>query len=247
MTGYTKLFGTILGSSLWQSSKDTKILWVTLLAMAGRDGVAYASVPGLASLAGLSIQETETSLKALLGPDRYSRTKDNEGRRIEAVEGGWLLLNHAAYRRKMSADERREYKREKQREYRDRDASNSTLSTRGRSGHNAEADAKAKAEPLRSSSSSKGARKAARRDSSWIDFDATSELQATLVKAVEDLAEKQGHKTDESKRELLRALSHTPRDGAEMEGSIRHVSKKWISATLSAIPKYDRDQNGDSE
>jgi len=142
MAGYTKLFNSILASSVWQESLSTKVLWITMLAMADKDGIAEASIPGLAKISGLSIAETEAGIASLAAPDKYSRTKEFEGRRIEACEGGWKILNHPKYRAKMSADERREYKRIKQREYR---AEKSTLSTRGQSGHNAEAKAEAEA------------------------------------------------------------------------------------------------------
>jgi hypothetical protein len=56
----------------------------------------------------------------LLSPDPDSRTEDYEGRRIEVVDGGWRLINHAKYRAKMSEAERLEYKRRKQAEYRQR-------------------------------------------------------------------------------------------------------------------------------
>jgi hypothetical protein len=115
--------------------------------MADKDGVANASIPGLATMAGLSIDTTEEGLEELLGPDKYSRTKANEGRRIEAVEGGWRLLNHAQYRAKMGSDERREYLRIKQAEFRAKrklDVNNrSDLSTPST---HAEADTEAKAE-----------------------------------------------------------------------------------------------------
>lgn len=143
MAGYTKLFNSILASSVWQESLSTKVLWITLLAMADKDGVAEASIPGLAKIAGLSISETEAGLSSLSSPDKYSRTKDFEGRRVEACEGGWKILNHPKYRAKMSADDRREYKRVKQQQYR---AEKSTKSTGGQSGHNAKAYTEAKAE-----------------------------------------------------------------------------------------------------
>lgn len=143
MAGYTKLFNSILASSVWQESVSTKVLWITFLAMADKDGIAEASVPGLAKIAGLSLADTEAGIKSLSAPDKYSRTRDFDGRRIEACDGGWRILNHAKYRRKMNADDRREYKRQKQQEY--RAASKSTKSTGGQSGHNAEAEAEAEA------------------------------------------------------------------------------------------------------
>ena len=120
-TGYTKLFGTIMSSTIWQEPKETKVLWITMLAMADRDGRVDASIPGLANIAGLTIPETETALKTLLSPDPYSRTKVADGRRIEEVPGGWVLINHGKYRDMMSVEARREYLRRKQQEYRAKD------------------------------------------------------------------------------------------------------------------------------
>ena len=148
MAGYTKLFNSILASTIWRAGKETKLLWITMLAMADKDGVAAASVPGLAHFAGLSMAETEAGLAELSAPDEHSRTKDHEGRRIEAVDGGWKIINHAKYRERMGVDERRQYKAQKQREYRERDRGQKVdkRSTRGRGGHNTEAEADTKAE-----------------------------------------------------------------------------------------------------
>jgi hypothetical protein len=120
MAGYTKLFNSILASTIWREGKETKILWITMLAMADKDGMVEASVPGLADMARLSVKETQAALGILESPDEFSRTKDHEGRRIEPVLGGWLILNHATYRQKMDMDERSEYLRLKKQESRDR-------------------------------------------------------------------------------------------------------------------------------
>lgn len=115
---YTKLFHSILDSTIWTESLPTKIVWITLLAMTDKDGRVWASVPGLANRAGVSIAECEEALNRFRSPDVYSRTKDHEGRRITEIDGGWMLLNHGKYKAMMSAEERREYKRMKQAEYR---------------------------------------------------------------------------------------------------------------------------------
>ena len=120
MAGYTKLFNSILASTIWREEKETKILWITMLAMADKDGMVEASIPGLADLARLTVKETQKALGILESPDEFSRTKDHEGRRIEPVLGGWLVLNHSKYRQKMDMDERREYLRVKKQESRDR-------------------------------------------------------------------------------------------------------------------------------
>ncbi|MCJ7823954.1 MAG: hypothetical protein MUP44_03575, partial [Anaerolineales bacterium] len=129
ITGYTKLFGTIVGSTIWREPKETKILWITMLAMSDKDGHVDAAIPGLANFAGLTIPETEASLQTLLSPDHYSRTKTAEGRRVEEIPGGWKLINHAKYRDMMNADSRREYLKIKQQEHRARDKARQHPST----------------------------------------------------------------------------------------------------------------------
>jgi len=119
MAGYTKLFTTLLDSTVWVlESKETRLVWITMLLKKNQQQVVECSVPGLAQAAGVELAECEAALKRLMEPDPYSKTREHEGRRIKEVEGGWLVLNGAAYRDRMTADDRREYKRMKQREYR---------------------------------------------------------------------------------------------------------------------------------
>jgi hypothetical protein len=111
MSGYTKLFSSILDSTIWRESKETKIVWITMLAKADKNGLVESSLPGLADAAKVSRQECIDALKVLGSPDLDSRTKAYDGRRIQEVEGGWLILNHNYYRNKMNLTDRREYQR----------------------------------------------------------------------------------------------------------------------------------------
>lgn len=86
--------------------------------MANRNGIVEAALPGLAARARVSIPQCEAALSTFLSPDKYSRSTEHEGRRIELVPGGWHILNHAKYRAKLSQEERRIYKAAKQAEYR---------------------------------------------------------------------------------------------------------------------------------
>ncbi len=124
MTGYTKLFNSILASTIWRADNATRIVWITLLAMSDRNGIAEGSVPGLADFARVSVRDTRKALANLMAPDADSRTKEADGRRIEEIDGGWRIVNHAKYRAKMSADERKEYNRVKQAEHRQRKSTN---------------------------------------------------------------------------------------------------------------------------
>lgn len=92
-----------------------------MLAMSDKSGCVYASIPGLAHIANVGLHETELALSTLLSPDKYSRTPEKEGRRIEPIDGGWRLLNHAKFRAVRSAEERREYMREYMRDKREKE------------------------------------------------------------------------------------------------------------------------------
>ena len=123
MSGYTKLFSTIVGSTIWREPDHVRLVWITMLATSNQYGDVECSVPGLADFARVTREECDNALLVLSAPDEDSRTKTDEGRRIEAIDGGWRIINHHKYRQKMSEDDRREYKRKKMREYRARDES----------------------------------------------------------------------------------------------------------------------------
>lgn len=151
MAGYTKLFNSILHSTIWSEPNETRILWITMLAMADKEGKVNASIPGLARMAGITVEQTQAGLERFLSPDEFSRTPEHEGRRIESIQGGWFLLNHPKYRALMSLEERKEYNRLRQQEHRKKvkqgcDVS-MTVNDNNQSTHIAEADSKAKAVP----------------------------------------------------------------------------------------------------
>jgi len=118
MSGYTKLFNLILASTIWEADMPTRIVWITMLAMKNQHGVVEASIPGLATLARVPIAQVRQAIENLKAADPDSRSKEDEGRRIRDVDGGWFIINHDKYRRMLSAEERREYLRIKQAEYR---------------------------------------------------------------------------------------------------------------------------------
>ena len=95
---FTKLFSSITESTIWSEDHPTRLTWITMLAMADRRGRVWASIPGLANRARVTLEEVEAALQKLLSKDKYSRTSEFEGRRIEPIDGGWRLLNHEKYR-----------------------------------------------------------------------------------------------------------------------------------------------------
>lgn len=127
MNSYTKLFSSIIASTIWREDNATRLVWITMLAMRNRHQVVEASLPGLADLARVPIGDCERAIANLSSPDKYSRTKDHDGRRIKEVDGGWLILNGEKYQKLMSADDKREYYRIKKRESRERQRSQSNV------------------------------------------------------------------------------------------------------------------------
>lgn len=110
MSGYTKMFSSIITSTIWQESLATKVMWITMLAMANKNSVVEGSIPGIAHLAGVSLEEANVALEKFMAPDEYSRSSEHEGRRVEKVDGGWKILNRDKYRAKLSEEERKEYR-----------------------------------------------------------------------------------------------------------------------------------------
>ena len=117
--GFTKLFSTIITSSIWSEDNETRVVWITMLALADFEGKVDGSIPGLARLANVPIDACQKALDRLKSPDIYSRSKENDGRRIKEIEGGWMVLNLIKYREKKI--DRRAYLRQKQREHRQRE------------------------------------------------------------------------------------------------------------------------------
>lgn len=118
MSGFTKLFTSITSSSIWNEDDKTRIVWITMLAIAEADGVVRASIGGLAHVARVTREDCEKALQILQSPDPDSRSPEHEGRRIQKVDGGFFLLNYGKYREARSEDERKAYMREYMRKYR---------------------------------------------------------------------------------------------------------------------------------
>lgn len=135
MSTYAKLFGSIVHSTVWSEPLATRVVWVTMLALADRDGIVEAAVPGLVRAANVSREECEAALTSFLAPDLDSRTPDNEGRRIAKVDGGWQILNYEKYRDLNSKEERASKTAARQRRWRDRNVSSRTVTPRNARSH----------------------------------------------------------------------------------------------------------------
>lgn len=120
---YTKLFSSITDSTIWGEEDHTRLVWITMLAMADRYGHVAASVPGLAARARVSLDKTISALARLSAPDEWSRSKEFDGRRIDEEAGGWVIINYTKYAKIRDEEERKEYMRNYMRKRRKQDVS----------------------------------------------------------------------------------------------------------------------------
>jgi len=120
MSGYCKLFSDIVESSIWDAPPTTCKVWVTLLALSDQHGYVRGSAGWLASKARVSRDECDTAIEALCAPDASSRTPDYEGRRVELLADGFLVLNYIAFRDRLSSDPVAVATRDRVRKHRER-------------------------------------------------------------------------------------------------------------------------------
>lgn len=71
----------------------------------------FASIKNLAHRARVSESDTADAVKILEAPDKDSSDPDNEGRRVERIPGGWMVLNSEKYREIVTAEFARENNR----------------------------------------------------------------------------------------------------------------------------------------
>jgi hypothetical protein len=144
-TGYCKLFTDIVTSTIWHTPNDCRVLWVTMLALKDEQNICRATVPALAKICDITTDKCEEYLQQFQEPDKFSRSQEYDGRRIERVEGGYLILNGQKYRDMLRGQERRDYIRQKVAEHRDR-VNKCKQSNQSKPIAEAEAQAKAEAD-----------------------------------------------------------------------------------------------------
>lgn len=119
MNRYTPLFSQIVDSSIWMEEDAVCKVFLTLLAKQDGDHVVRGSAFNIAQWAKKSEQEVIDALGVLSAPDtKRLEPQPFDGRRIQKVDDGWLLLNGQKYQQMMFEANRRAYQRQKQAEYR---------------------------------------------------------------------------------------------------------------------------------
>ena len=113
MSSFTKLDSGIVNSTIWVQPHDVLRVWIAMLALASSEGVVRTAAPALAHTCMIPLDRMREILLILESPDEDSRSDAEGGRRIMKIEGGWFLVNYAEYRKKISAEEKREADRQR--------------------------------------------------------------------------------------------------------------------------------------
>jgi hypothetical protein len=94
---FAKLDNGITKSSIWSEPYHVRVVWISFLAEKDETGFVAGSRSGMIRVCNVSPEEFDEAIRILSSPDPDSRTPDFEGRRIDIVEGGWIVLNHEKY------------------------------------------------------------------------------------------------------------------------------------------------------
>lgn len=110
--------GTLYGH--WQAI----VTFQQMIVLADADGIVDMTPQAIAARTSVPLEIIQEGIKVLEAPDPYSRTPDEDGKRIELIDGhrpwGWHIVNHEKYKNLRDAGEIRAQNRERQQRFRDR-------------------------------------------------------------------------------------------------------------------------------
>lgn len=119
MDRWAPIFSRIVESSIWDENDMVCKVWVTLLALQDADHVVRKTIYAIARASRKTEKEALAALKVLSSPDRRrEEPQEFEGRRIQKVDGGWLILNGQRYEELMRKVSRQAYQAKWAREHR---------------------------------------------------------------------------------------------------------------------------------
>lgn len=121
MNTWAPLWSGIVDSSIWDEPDYVVKVFLTMMAVKDADHIVRFSAYQLGRKARKTEAEVLDALKILSSPDtRRLAPQEHEGRRILAVEEGWLILNGSKYRELVSLEMKRARNRRAQAAWRER-------------------------------------------------------------------------------------------------------------------------------
>lgn len=96
---YTPIFKRTLQSRIWSLSPSTRCVWMWMKLQADPEGYVNADLAGVAAGANVELEDARRAIEGFLAPDPDADPDDPyEGRVLERVRGGWLILDHESDR-----------------------------------------------------------------------------------------------------------------------------------------------------
>jgi len=118
---YGKIFAKMYEGTLY-GQWEALVTFQQMIVLCDADGNIDMTPQAIASRTSIPLKIIEKGIRILEAPDQYSRTPDQEGRRIERIDEhrpwGWHLVNHAKYTAMQDADTVRAQTRERVRKHR---------------------------------------------------------------------------------------------------------------------------------
>lgn len=116
---YNRLFQKILDSSIWLEPDHVRLVFVTMIAAMDENGVVnFACAQNVADRARVTLCNAESAIGVLESPDKFNPHQEHDGRRIERIEGGWLILNAKKYNSYINREIEKENTRQRVARYR---------------------------------------------------------------------------------------------------------------------------------
>lgn len=118
---WSPLWSGIVDSSIWDESDTVCKVFLTMLALKDSDHIVRLNAYQLGKRSRKSEVEVLDALKVLSSPDtRRLGPQEYEGRRIQAVDEGWLVLNGNKYREMVQLEMKRARNRRAQAKWREK-------------------------------------------------------------------------------------------------------------------------------
>jgi len=109
---HAKIAAMTIDSPVWQMPDTTKIVWVTMLAMADRRGIVESSIPNLAAHSRVDIERCVDAIEHLMTANEWNVSAGNDdGRCVARADNGWRIVDYGKYRQLLAKAARNEYQR----------------------------------------------------------------------------------------------------------------------------------------
>jgi hypothetical protein len=118
---YGKIFDSIYEGTLY-GQWEALVTFQQMIVLCDADGMIDMTPQAIAARTSIPLKIIQKGIKVLEAPDQFSRTPDEEGRRLELIDAhrpwGWHIVNHEKYMRMQDADMIRAQTRERVRKHR---------------------------------------------------------------------------------------------------------------------------------